>query len=104
MLFGVVATAMAQKVQVSGKVSDKDGAPLAGATVVISGTTNGVLTDNTGKFSITVPSGESILEIEYLGFTTQKIKVGTKTTINVILQSDTKQVDEVVGFLVREKR
>ncbi|MBR2326624.1 MAG: TonB-dependent receptor [Alistipes sp.] len=104
MLFCIVATAMAQKVQVTGKVSDKDGAPLAGATVVISGTTNGVLTDNTGKYTITVPSGESILEIEYLGFVAQKIKVGTKTTINVILQSDAKQVDEVVVIGYGETR
>ena len=100
MLAGISATATAQRIVVSGKVSDKDGAVLAGATVVISGTSTGVLTDSNGKYTITVPSGESILEIEYLGYVSQKIKVGTKSVINVVLQSDAQLVDEVVviGF------
>ena len=96
--FGV--TAYAQRTRVTGKVTDPNGAPLAGATVVVSGTPTGVLTDSTGKYSIVVPSSESILEFEYLGYVAQKIKVGTKTVIDAILQSDTKLVDEVVviGF------
>ena len=96
--FGV--TAYAQKARVTGKVTDPNGAPLAGATVVVSGTPTGVLTDSTGKYSIVVPSSESILEFEYLGYVPPKIQVGTKSVIDAILQSDTKLVDEVVviGF------
>ena len=88
LLLGVASRASAQS-QVTGKVSDTDGLPLIGATVVVSGTTNGVLTDQNGKYVINVPSKESILEIEYLGYAGRKIMVGTKTVIDVILQSDT---------------
>ena len=95
LLLGAATEAMAQS-QVSGKVADKDGLPLIGATVVVSGTTNGVLTDQHGKYVINVPSKESILEFEYLGYAGQKVMVGTKTTIDVILQSDTQIVEEVV--------
>ena len=95
-----VGVASAQRVTVKGRVMDAQGAPLIGATVVVSGTSNGVSTDMNGAYSITVPSPESILEFEYLGFATQKIKVGVKTTIDVRLQTDTQKVDEVVviGF------
>ncbi|MBQ2395225.1 MAG: TonB-dependent receptor plug domain-containing protein, partial [Alistipes sp.] len=95
LLFGVVTHASAQS-QVTGKVTDKDGLPLIGATIVVSGTTNGVLTDQNGKYVINVPSKESILEIEYLGYAAQKVMVGTKTVIDVIMQSDTQLVEEVV--------
>ncbi|MBQ3260650.1 MAG: SusC/RagA family TonB-linked outer membrane protein, partial [Alistipes sp.] len=95
LLFGAVAEASAQS-QVTGKVSDKDGLPLIGATVAVSGTTNGVLTDQHGKYVINVPSKENILEFEYLGYAAQKIMVGTKTVIDVIMQSDTQLVEEVV--------
>ncbi len=95
LLFGVATRASAQS-QVQGKVSDKDGLPLVGATVVVSGTTNGVLTDQNGKYVINVPSKESILEFEYLGYAGQKIMVGTKSVIDIILQSDTQIVEEVV--------
>ena len=88
LLFGVVTHASAQS-QVTGKVTDKDGLPLIGAT-------NGVLTDQNGKYVINVPSKESILEIEYLGYAAQKVMVGTKTVIDVIMQSDTQLVEEVV--------
>ncbi len=95
LLCGAVAEASAQG-QVTGKVSDKDGLPLIGATVAVSGTANGVLTDQNGKYTINVPSKESILEFEYLGYAAQKIMVGTKTVIDVIMQSDTQLVEEVV--------
>ena len=95
-----IGIASAQRVTVKGKVTDAQGAPLIGATVVVSGTSNGVSTDMNGAYSITVPSPESILEFEYLGFVTQKIKVGVKTSINIQMQTDTQKVDEVVviGF------
>ncbi len=86
----------AQGIKVTGRVVDKDGSALVGATVVVSGTSNGVSADGKGNYAITVKSGESILEFEYLGYQPQKVKVGTKTVIDVILQPDTQQVDEIV--------
>ena len=95
-----IGIASAQRTTIKGKVTDAQGAPLIGATVVVSGTSNGVSTDMHGVYSITVPSPESILEFEYLGFVPQKIKVGVKTSIDIQMQTDTQKVDEVVviGF------
>ena len=99
-----VSPSYAQSIKVTGKVTDKDGAALIGATVVVSGTSNGVSTDGKGNYVITVPSGESVLEYEYLGFSTQKVKVGAKTSIDVILQPDTRQVEEIVVIGYGETR
>ncbi|WP_149304531.1 SusC/RagA family TonB-linked outer membrane protein [Pareuzebyella sediminis] len=81
---------------VSGTVTDEDGVPLAGATVLEVGTTNGVSTDFDGNYSIT-PTGDSpVLEISYIGFATQSINVNGRATINVTLSEDASELDEVV--------
>lgn len=97
LLLGAVHTAYAQSgIKVTGKVSDSDGRPLVGATVVESGTTNGVSTDGKGNYTITVKSSSSVLEFEYLGYRPQKIHVGTKSVIDAILEFDAKAVEEVI--------
>ncbi|MFS4417405.1 SusC/RagA family TonB-linked outer membrane protein [Maribacter sp. 2307ULW6-5] len=78
---------------VSGTVSDSEG-PLAGASVVVKGTTKGVSTDFDGNFSIQA-NPEDTLIISYIGFTAQEIVVGDQTQINVVLESGNK-LDEVV--------
>ena len=70
---------------VSGTVQDQDGTPLIGVTVT-SSPSNGVVTDVNGKFTIKVPSGAE-LTFNYLGYKTVKVKVGTRTTINVKMES-----------------
>ncbi|CAN0405269.1 unnamed protein product, partial [Scytosiphon promiscuus] len=60
---------------ITGTVMDEDGVPLSGASVLVKGTTNGVVADFDGKFSIEVDS-ESILVVSYVGFETKEIKVG----------------------------
>jgi TonB-linked SusC/RagA family outer membrane protein len=82
--------------RVSGKVVDVDGISVVGASVSEKGTTNGVVTDNDGNFSISVQSGEAVLSISYLGYATQEIAVGNRTVINVSLLDDTQALDEVV--------
>jgi TonB-linked SusC/RagA family outer membrane protein len=79
---------------VSGTVTDSDGMPLPGATVIVEGTSNGVSTDFDGVYSITANEGD-ILSFSYVGFETQKIAVGSSATINVSLSSDA-NLDEVV--------
>lgn len=74
-------------------VSDKQ--PQPGASVTVKGTTNGTTTDVNGKYSITAPSN-AILVFSFVGFATQEISVGTKTTIDVSLSPDDKSLDEVV--------
>ena len=74
---------MAQ-VDVKGTVTDKNNVPISGANVIEKGTTNGSITDFDGNYTITVQPGGTI-EISYLGFDTQTIKVNGQTSINVTL-------------------
>lgn len=94
------ASAWAQtspQLRVKGVVTDSStGEALVGATVLVSGSTLGITTDVKGAYSIDVKSAESILEFQYLGYLSQKIKVGTKSVIDVKLVSDNTKVEEIV--------
>ncbi len=85
--------AMAQGEQVSGTVFDGD-TPLTGASVVVQGTTLGVLTDLDGAFTIAVPNNRATLEISYLGYITKY--VSASGDLNIKLNVDTETLDEVV--------
>ena len=85
---------MAQKVPVSGTVSDQTG-PVIGASVIEKGTTNGTMTDNDGHFTLTVSKG-AVIEISSIGYKTQEITVGTQTNFTVTLSEDNEFLDEVV--------
>jgi TonB-linked SusC/RagA family outer membrane protein len=77
-------------------VVDSGSVPLAGASVVIKGTTTGASTDFDGNFSIEVTSDSDVLVFSYVGFTTQEITVGSQSVINVTLAEDLASLDEVV--------
>ncbi|MBM1106545.1 SusC/RagA family TonB-linked outer membrane protein [Aurantibacter crassamenti] len=84
------------QMQISGTITDESGIPLAGATVLESGTTNGVSADFDGNYVIT-PIGDSpVLEITYIGYATQTVSVNGRATINIVLVEDTNELDEVV--------
>ena len=87
--------ALQQTKQISGKVTDLNGEPIIGANVIEQGTTNGIITDTDGNFSLEVTSS-SILQISYIGYVTQEITVGSKTQFNITLQEDLQNLDEVV--------
>lgn len=90
----VSQVAFAQKV-IRGNVSDANG-PLPGANVIEQGTTNGVSTDFDGNYEITVADDATTLEISYTGFISQVIEIGNQSTVDVILEEDTQQLQEVV--------
>ncbi len=95
------------QVKVSGVVKSSSGEILPGATIVVKGTTNGVVTDADGKYSITVPNASSTLVISFIGMTSQQIAVNGKSTINVSLASTTVGIEEVVVTamgITREKK
>ena len=79
---------------ITGTVSDADGSPLPGATVVVQGTSSGVTTDFDGNYSINASSGD-VLSFSYVGYQTVDITVGSSITINVTLTSDS-ALDEVI--------
>lgn len=79
----------------TGTVKDEFG-PVAGANIVVKGTTNGTMTDMNGHFSISnVPAG-AVLQISFIGYLTEEIQVGNQSSINVVLKEDTQTLDEVV--------
>jgi TonB-linked SusC/RagA family outer membrane protein len=96
--FAAAAPDLAQRVQqtkrITGVVSDATG-PVIGANVVEKGTTNGVITGIDGDFSLNVKPGATLV-ISYLGYTSQEIKVGSQSIINVTLKEDSELLDEVV--------
>ncbi len=88
--------AMAQ-VQVSGRVlSGEDQSPIPGVNILVKGSTNGTITDVNGDYSITVSNGTEILVFSFVGFVSQEIAMNGNTTVNVTLNSDAKQLSEVV--------
>ncbi|MDR2948467.1 MAG: SusC/RagA family TonB-linked outer membrane protein [Prevotella sp.] len=91
---------------VKGAVTDENGDPLSGVSVVVKGTTTGVMTDLDGTYTINVPNSNSTLVFSFIGFHKQEIDVNGKTSINVVLVEDTKLLDEVVviGYGTLEKK
>lgn len=85
-------------------ISGTDNEPLIGASVMVQGTKIGAVTDLDGNFAIEAKNGQT-LEVSYLGFITQKIKV-TGSVVNVTLNEDKQSLDEVVvvGYGVQKKK
>jgi TonB-linked SusC/RagA family outer membrane protein len=96
----------AQDIHVTGKVTDNDGTGLPGVTVVVKNTTQGTTTDLNGDYSIDISSTESILVFSFIGYVKQEQTVGARSAINVQLQSETKELEEVVitGFQEVERK
>jgi len=94
-----------QQKQITGTVTDKDGTPLPGVNVVVTGTIQGAVTDIAGKYSISVPSGAASLTFSFIGMYSQEITIGNQTQINVTLQTDVIGLEEVVviGYGVAKK-
>ena len=94
-----------QKVAISGSVVNESGQPLIGATVVESSTSNTILTDQQGHFSLSVSSGNTSLEVSYTGYITAVVPVNNQSVINVVLKETTSKLDEVVviGYGTQKK-
>lgn len=85
-----------QKKVIAGKVTDNKGEVLLGVSIIQKGTTQGTVTDVDGNYSIAVPDNKSVLVFTYLGYTPKEVVVGEKSKLDIVLQEDTKQLDEVV--------
>ena len=85
----------AQSIRVQGVVNDNASESIIGANVTEKGTTNGVITDLDGKFSLSVQKGATLV-ISYIGYVTQEIPVENETELKVILKEDSKALEEVV--------
>ncbi|MEN8251390.1 MAG: mucoidy inhibitor MuiA family protein [Bacteroidota bacterium] len=88
-------------------VSGDDGLPIPGVNVVVKGTTVGAVTDIDGNYSITLPNGGEELVFSFIGMETQEVAIGSRSLIDVSLNSDVQQLSEVVVTAMgisREKR
>ncbi len=92
-------------IAVLGTVSDENGEPLPGVSILLKGTQQGLITDSNGKFSIEVPDEQSVLVFSFVGYLTQEITVGSRTIIDITLQTDEKALEEivVVGYGTQKK-
>jgi len=87
-----------QQKSVSGKVTDSTGAGLPGVSVVVKGTTTGVITDMDGKYTLPKIPENAILQFSFVGMKSQEITAADKTTINVVLAEESIGIDEVVAI------
>lgn len=107
LLLLAVSGLMAQDYSVHGVVTGKDdGFPLPGVSVLVKGASSGTVTDNAGKFSITIPSGRNILVFKFIGYNTLELPVSRERELKVTLETDHKQLNEVVvtGYNVQSRK
>ena len=94
-LVGLWAYAAAQNLTVSGSVTDPEGYPLDGATIMVKGTARGVSVNSDGRYELSVPA-DAVLVASYLGYLSQEKPVGGEHTVNFILSEDTAYLDDVI--------
>ena len=89
-----------QPPQITGTVTDQDGNPLIGVTVMVKGTMQGTITDAEGNFSMSNVPEDGVLVFSYIGMTTKEVVVGIQTIINVTMEETAIGLDElvVVGY------
>ena len=96
-LLGTVSPAFAQEgKKITGHVVDDTNEPLIGASILVIGTSTGVITDLDGNFNIIVPSGATALQISYVGYETVTVPVPSGNTVNVKMKSDAQMLSDVV--------
>ena len=93
-----------QKKTITGVVTDDLGEPIIGANVIEKGTTNGIITDINGKFTLDIAPG-AVIQFSYIGYNTQEVKVGNQSTLAIQLVEDTQALSEVVvvGYGIQRK-
>ena len=91
---------------ISGNVTDSNGNPLPGASVIEVGTTNGTTTDFDGNFKLDLENENATLEVSFIGFTTQRVDAISNANLNLVLAFDIAGLDEVVltGYGSQNKR
>ena len=94
-VLGLCVYGFAQNRQVSGKVADAEGKPVAGATVMVDGTSTGTTTGTDGKFTIAAPA-DATLAVSFIGYETRKVAVAGKTHVEVVMHEDAQAIENVV--------
>lgn len=96
LIFGSTPQAVAQSGKsVSGIIVDENKEPVIGATIIVDGTSVGAISDVSGKFTITAHA-DDVLVVTYIGYQTEEVTVGTKTSLNIALRQEAKELQEIV--------
>lgn len=95
----------AQNIAVQGIVKDVMGEPLPGVNIMEKGTTNGVISDLDGKFTLSVSGTNSVLVVSFVGYASQEVSVKGKRSLSITLKEDAELLDEVVvvGYATQKK-
>jgi len=95
-----------QKKEISGTVKDSQGRTLPGVSVIVKGTTIGIVTDANGKFTLSVPKDAKTLVFSFIGMKTQEIAITAKTSVDLVMEEETVGLNEVVaiGYGTQKKR
>lgn len=95
-----------QQRTVSGRVTDSNNQPITGANILEKGTTNGVISDVDGRYTINISSANAVLVVSFIGYTSQDVTVGSQNSINITLAESAIGLDEivVVGYGTQQKR
>jgi TonB-linked SusC/RagA family outer membrane protein len=86
-----------QKKEISGTVKDSKGLPIPGVTVIVKGTTTGIITDTDGKFKLAVPADAKILSFSFVGMKSQEALISGKTSFSIVLEEEIVGLEEVVA-------
>ena len=91
--------------KITGRVTDSSGSPLPGVSVVVKGTTNGTITDTQGGYSISNVPETATLQFSFVGMKGQEVKVGTESSIDIVLVEESIGIEEVVavGYGVQKR-
>lgn len=84
-----------QNTKITGVVKDASGMPLPGVNVLEKGTKNSTITDIDGKFTIKVSNSNAVIQVSYIGFKNQEVKVGGRSTVNIVLEENSESLNEV---------
>lgn len=97
--------AFAQSIKISGMVKDSHGDVIPGVSVKVKGTSTATVSSGDGKFSLVVPSSQSILVFSFVGYDAKEVTVGASTNLNIMLQDQNNSLNDVVvvGYGVQKK-
>ncbi len=87
---------MAQTRTITGRVQSQDGEPIVGANIIVSGTTNGTITDFDGNYKLQLSDGATKIIVKFIGFTTQEIELGAGNKYDVVLIDEATELGDVV--------
>ncbi|MFD2934418.1 SusC/RagA family TonB-linked outer membrane protein [Spirosoma flavum] len=105
LFFGLIGVAIAQDQAITGRVTDSQGSPIPGASVVLKGRSIGTNSDASGNFRLNAPSNGTIV-FSFIGFATQEVAIGNRSIVNVTLADGNQQLEEVIvtGLATSVKR